>query len=465
MEHLTPRKVVEELDKHIIGQDEAKKAVAIALRNRLRRMLTHEDMKDEITPKNILMIGPTGVGKTEIARRLAALVKAPFVKVEATKFTEVGYVGRDVDSIIRELIETSIRMVRAEKTELVRAKAEKHAEERLIDILAPLPRKEKAQLNPLAALFGMQQKQEPASQEEQDEAKSKAEGKREQIVKLLADGQLEEQVIELDVQDNRQRPIGFMGAGEPGEMMVDMSSILGDMLGKKTVRKKMAVKEARRYLIEEEADKLVDAYEIETEAVRNAEENGIVFIDEFDKIAGRNATMGPDVSREGVQRDILPIVEGSMVQTKYGPVRTKHMLFIAAGAFHVSKPSDLIPELQGRFPIRVELQTLSEEEFRRILTEPKGSLVKQYKALLEADGVDLIVDDGAIEEIAATAYRINSLGENIGARRLHTVMEKLLEDISFEAPEKSGKVVIDREFVRKAFEKINMDAQRVTMIL
>ncbi|HNV35235.1 MAG TPA: AAA family ATPase, partial [Bacillota bacterium] len=255
MEHLTPRKVVEELDKHIIGQDEAKKAVAIALRNRLRRMLTHEDMKDEITPKNILMIGPTGVGKTEIARRLAALVKAPFVKVEATKFTEVGYVGRDVDSIIRELIETSIRMVRAEKTELVRAKAEKHAEERLIDILAPLPRKEKAQLNPLAALFGMQQKQEPASQEEQDEAKSKAEGKREQIVKLLADGQLEEQVIELDVQDNRQRPIGFMGAGEPGEMMVDMSSILGDMLGKKTVRKKMAVKEARRYLIEEEADK------------------------------------------------------------------------------------------------------------------------------------------------------------------------------------------------------------------
>lgn len=465
MEHLTPRKVVEELDKHIIGQDEAKKAVAIALRNRLRRMLTHEDMKDEITPKNILMIGPTGVGKTEIARRLAALVKAPFVKVEATKFTEVGYVGRDVDSIIRELIETSIRMVRAEKTELVRAKAEKHAEERLIDILAPLPRKEKAQLNPLAALFGMQQKQEPASQEEQDEAKSKAEGKREQIVKLLADGQLEEQVIELDVQDNRQRPIGFMGAGEPGEMMVDMSSILGDMLGKKTVRKKMAVKEARRYLIEEEADKLVDAYEIETEAVRNAEENGIVFIDEFDKIAGRNATMGPDVSREGVQRDILPIVEGSTVQTKYGPVRTKHMLFIAAGAFHVSKPSDLIPELQGRFPIRVELQTLSEEEFRRILTEPKGSLVKQYKALLEADGVDLIVDDGAIEEIAATAYRINSLGENIGARRLHTVMEKLLEDISFEVPEKSGKVVIDREFVRKAFEKINMDAQRVTMIL
>ncbi|HNZ08857.1 MAG TPA: ATP-dependent protease ATPase subunit HslU [Bacillota bacterium] len=465
MEHLTPRKVVEELDKHIIGQDEAKKAVAIALRNRLRRMLTHEDMKDEITPKNILMIGPTGVGKTEIARRLAALVKAPFVKVEATKFTEVGYVGRDVDSIIRELVETSIRMVRAEKTELVRAKAEKHAEERLIDILAPLPRKERSQANPLAALFGMQQKQELANPEDQEEAKRKAEGKREQIVSLLAEGQLEDQVIELDVQDNRQRPIGLMGAGEPGEMMVDMSSILGDMLGKKTVRKKMSVKEARRYLIEEEADKLVDAYEIETEAIRNAEENGIVFIDEFDKIAGRNGTMGPDVSREGVQRDILPIVEGSTVQTKYGPVRTKHMLFIAAGAFHVSKPSDLIPELQGRFPIRVELQTLSEEEFRRILTEPKGSLVKQYKALLEADGVDLVIDEGAIEEIAATAYKINSLGENIGARRLHTVMEKLLEDISFEAPEKAGKVVIDREFVRRAFEKINMDAQRVTMIL
>lgn len=465
MEHLTPRKVVEELDKHIIGQDEAKKAVAIALRNRLRRMLTHEDMKDEITPKNILMIGPTGVGKTEIARRLAALVKAPFVKVEATKFTEVGYVGRDVDSIIRELVETSIRMVRAEKTELVRAKAEKHAEERLIDILAPLPRKERSQANPLAALFGMQQKQEPANPEDQEEAKRKAEGKREQIVSLLAEGQLEDQVIELDVQDNRQRPIGLMGAGEPGEMMVDMSSILGDMLGKKTVRKKTSVKEARRYLIEEEADKLVDAYEIETEAIRNAEENGIVFIDEFDKIAGRNGTMGPDVSREGVQRDILPIVEGSTVQTKYGPVRTKHMLFIAAGAFHVSKPSDLIPELQGRFPIRVELQTLSEEEFRRILTEPKGSLVKQYKALLEADGVDLVIDEGAIEEIAATAYKINSLGENIGARRLHTVMEKLLEDISFEAPEKAGKVVIDREFVRRAFEKINMDAQRVTMIL
>ncbi|HOY89964.1 MAG TPA: ATP-dependent protease ATPase subunit HslU, partial [Bacillota bacterium] len=386
-------------------------------------------------------------------------------KVEATKFTEVGYVGRDVDSIIRELVETSIRMVRAEKTELVRAKAEKHAEERLIDILAPLPRKERSQANPLAALFGMQQKQELANPEDQEEAKRKAEGKREQIVSLLAEGQLEDQVIELDVQDNRQRPIGLMGAGEPGEMMVDMSSILGDMLGKKTVRKKMSVKEARRYLIEEEADKLVDAYEIETEAIRNAEENGIVFIDEFDKIAGRNGTMGPDVSREGVQRDILPIVEGSTVQTKYGPVRTKHMLFIAAGAFHVSKPSDLIPELQGRFPIRVELQTLSEEEFRRILTEPKGSLVKQYKALLEADGVDLVIDEGAIEEIAATAYKINSLGENIGARRLHTVMEKLLEDISFEAPEKAGKVVIDREFVRRAFEKINMDAQRVTMIL
>ena len=462
---LTPREVLAELDRYIVGQTDAKRMVAVALRNRWRRRHVDGPLKDEITPKNILMIGPTGVGKTEIARRLAKLARAPFVKVEASKFTEVGYVGRDVDSIIRELVETSIRMVRAEKTELVRAKAEKHAEERLIDILAPLPRKERSQANPLAALFGMQQKQELANPEDQEEAKRKAEGKREQIVSLLAEGQLEDQVIELDVQDNRQRPIGLMGAGEPGEMMVDMSSILGDMLGKKTVRKKMSVKEARRYLIEEEADKLVDAYEIETEAIRNAEENGIVFIDEFDKIAGRNGTMGPDVSREGVQRDILPIVEGSTVQTKYGPVRTKHMLFIAAGAFHVSKPSDLIPELQGRFPIRVELQTLSEEEFRRILTEPKGSLVKQYKALLEADGVDLVIDEGAIEEIAATAYKINSLGENIGARRLHTVMEKLLEDISFEAPEKAGKVVIDREFVRRAFEKINMDAQRVTMIL
>lgn len=465
MQELTPRKVVEELDKHIIGQAEAKKAVAIALRNRYRRMLTGEEMRDEITPKNILMIGPTGVGKTEIARRLAALVKAPFVKVEATKFTEVGYVGRDVDSIIRDLVETSVRMVRAEKTELVKSKAEAHAEERLIDILAPLPKKERVSSNPLAALFGMQYKQEQPSGEDPEEARKKAETRREQVANLLAAGQLEDQVIEIDIQDNRQRPIGFTGAGEPGEMMVDMSGILGDMFGKKTVRKKMAVKEARRYLIEEEASKLVDAFEIETEAIRNAEENGIVFIDEFDKIAGRGYSSGPDVSREGVQRDILPIVEGSTVQTKYGPVRTKHMLFIAAGAFHISKPSDLIPELQGRFPIRVELQPLSEEEFKRILTEPKGSLVKQYRELLKADGVDLEIEKSAVEEIASTAFRINSMSENIGARRLHTVMEKLLEAVSFEAPEKAGKVVIDKTYVEKVFERIKHDSQQVTMIL
>ncbi|MCK7489389.1 MAG: ATP-dependent protease ATPase subunit HslU [Anaerotruncus sp.] len=464
MENLTPRKVVAELDKHIIGQHDAKKAVAIALRNRLRRLRTSDDMKDEITPKNIRMIGPTGVGKTEIARRLASLIKAPFVKVEATKFTEVGYVGRDVDSIIRELVEASIRMVRSEKTGLVMAKAEKAAEERLVDILAPVPKREKQVSNPFAALFGQAPKQE-RDPEEFEESKRKAETKREQVIRLLEEGQLEEQVIELDVKDSSQKPLGLFGAGEPNEMMVDMSGILGDMLGKKTVRRKMAVKEARRHLIDEEASKLVDSFEIESEAIRNAEENGIVFIDEFDKIAGRNSMNGPDVSREGVQRDILPMVEGSTVQTKYGPVRTRHMLFIAAGAFHVSRPSDLIPELQGRFPIRVELQTLTEEEFRRILTEPQGSLLKQYKALLEADGVELDVTVEGIEEIAATAYRINSIGENIGARRLHTVMEKLLEEVSFEAPEKAGKVIIDRPYVKAVFDNLNLGQDQVTMIL
>ncbi len=464
MENLTPRAVVEELDKHIIGQYRAKRAVAVALRNRLRRMRTSDEMKEEITPKNILMIGPTGVGKTEIARRLAALIKAPFMKVEATKFTEVGYVGRDVDSIIRDLVETSIRMVRAEKTELVMEKARKAGEERLIEVLSPIPRKERPQANPFAALFGTQQKQE-ASAEDFEDAKKRAETRREQVVRLLTEGQLEEQVIELDVKERDQKSIGLFGAGEPNEMMVDLSGIMGDMLGKKTVRRKMSVKEARRYLIDEEAAKLVDAYEIETEAIRSAEENGIVFIDEFDKIAGKGSSMGPDVSREGVQRDILPIIEGSTVQTKYGPVRTRHMLFIAAGAFHVSRPSDLIPELQGRFPIRVELDALTESDFKRILTEPKGSLLNQYTALLSADGVSLIIRDEAIDEIAATAFRINSIGENIGARRLHTVMEKLLEDIAFEAPERTGEVLIDRAFVKSAFEGMELDKDQVSMIL
>ncbi len=464
MENLTPRAVVEELDKHIIGQYRAKRAVAVALRNRLRRMRTSAEMKEEITPKNILMIGPTGVGKTEIARRLAALIKAPFVKVEATKFTEVGYVGRDVDSIIRDLLETSIRMVRAEKTGLVMEKARSAGEERLIEVLSPLPKRERPQSNPFAALFGTPQRQE-ASAEDFEEAKKRAESRREQVVKLLSEGQLEDQVIELDVKERDQKSIGLFGAGEPNEMMVDLSGIMGDMLGKKTVRRKMSVKEARRYLIDEEAAKLVDSFEIETEAIRSAEENGIVFIDEFDKIAGRGSSMGPDVSREGVQRDILPIIEGSTVQTKYGPVRTRHMLFIAAGAFHVSRPSDLIPELQGRFPIRVELDALTESDFKRILTEPKGSLLNQYTALLEADGVNLIIREDAVDEIAATAFRINSIGENIGARRLHTVMEKLLEDIAFEAPERTGEVLIDREYVKAAFEGMELDRDQVSMIL
>lgn len=454
MEDFTPRQIVEELDKYIVGQGKAKKAVAIALRNRYRRKRLSPELRDEVYPKNILMIGPTGVGKTEIARRLARLVNAPFIKVEATKFTEVGYVGRDVDSMIRDLVETAVRMVKSEKMKMVEDKARILAEERLIDIIAPLPRKEQAVKNPFEILFG------GAARKEEDESihqesLAEAQARRREVRRRLAAGNMEDQVVEIEVEDSAVPVLEvFSGAGVE-EMGVNLQDVLGGFLPKKKKKRRVTVSDARRILIQEEAQKLIDPDQVTGEAVRRTEESGIIFLDEIDKIAGREKGYGPDVSREGVQRDILPIVEGSTVVTKYGPVRTDHILFIAAGAFHVSRPSDLIPELQGRFPIRVELDVLGKEEFKRILTEPRNALVKQYAALLETEGVRVEFDQSAIDEIAEMAVKVNEQTENIGARRLHTVMEKLLEDLSFEAPENRGQtVMIDAGYVREKLRDI-----------
>lgn len=465
MSQMTPREIVQELDKYIIGQADAKRAVAIALRNRWRRAQVEPPLRDEITPKNILMMGPTGVGKTEIARRLAKLVGAPFIKVEATKFTEVGYVGRDVESMIRDLVETAIRLVKAERMTEVEDKAREAAGGRLLDLLAPLPRREPVVRNPLEALFGGGHREQEVD-ESFDERVRVAQAEREQVESRLLAGELEDQLIEIEVEDAGPNMLEVFSGQGVEEMGVNLQDLFGNMLPKRKKRRKVSVAEARQVLAQEEAAKMIDMDRVTAEAVFRAEQSGIIFLDEIDKIAGQGHSAGPDVSREGVQRDILPIVEGSTVQTKYGPVKTDHILFIAAGAFHVSKPSDLIPELQGRFPIRVELESLSQDDFKRILTEPRNALVTQYQALLETEGIEIAFEPSAIEEIAAMAYQVNEQAENIGARRLHTVMERLLEDLAFDAPDvPSTQIRIDRDYVRSKLADVVADQDLSRFIL
>ncbi|UHA73943.1 ATP-dependent protease ATPase subunit HslU [Paenibacillus sp. 481] len=445
----TPRQTVTELDKYIIGQKEAKRSVAVALRNRYRRSLLDESLQDEIVPKNILMIGPTGVGKTEIARRLAKLVNAPFVKVEATKFTEVGYVGRDVESMVRDLIETAIRMVKLERTEKVKDKAEELANERIIEILVPSSSKHKQQRNPFEMLFGNQNQTQPSDSSDSEQDFNVQEQRRKIRFELLS-GKLESDTIEIDVEEASPNMFDML-AGQGNEQMgMNMQEMFGNLLPKRTKRRKLSIKEARKVLTQEEAAKLIDMDDVTQESVRRAEQTGIIFIDEIDKIASAGRGSGPDVSREGVQRDILPIVEGSTIMTKYGPVKTDYILFMAAGAFHIAKPSDLIPELQGRFPIRVELNSLTLEDFVSILTEPQNALTKQYVELLKTENLEVSFSPEAIREIAHIAATVNQNMENIGARRLHTILEKLLEDLSFEAPELTlDTFIITPEYVRE----------------
>ncbi len=440
MNQLTPREIVRELDRYIIGQDDAKRAVAVALRNRYRRAQLPEDIREEVTPKNILMIGPTGVGKTEIARRLAKLVDAPFVKVEATKFTEVGYVGRDVESIIRDLVEASIRLVKAQHGERVRIRAEANVEDRLVELLSGAVKHKPA--NPIDILLGNKPRQPEISPEDRD----KLVLRQDDVRTRLRRGELEHEIVEVEVAEVTPQP-------EIPGMDMNMNDVLGSILPKKTKLRKVEVREARKLLLQEEEQNLIDMDRVYTEAIDRAEQHGIVFLDEIDKVAGRGGARagGPDVSREGVQRDILPIVEGSTVNTKYGPVKTDHVLFIAAGAFHVSKVTDLIPELQGRFPVRVDLKPLTVEDYKRILTQPENALIRQYQLLLGVDGVTLDFQEDALALIAEYAWQANESSENIGARRLHTVMEKILNDIAFnagggDAPE--IKVTVNAEYVK-----------------
>jgi ATP-dependent HslUV protease ATP-binding subunit HslU len=470
IDELTPRQIVAELDKYIVGQDDAKKAVAIALRNRWRRQRVDDEMRPEILPNNLILIGPTGVGKTEIARRLARLAGAPFLKVEASKFTEVGYVGRDVESIIRDLVDIAINLVRADREYDVQDVAEDRVEERLLDLLLPATNPEPAADGPpgtagerpqifVAGPEGVESKEGEPFQERRQRT-------REKLRKLLVDGKLEERQIEIEVTQSPsiEGMMIPMGGGEG--MDYNFTEMLQDMLPKKKKRRTVSVSEARRILLQDELDKLVDMDEVVNEALYRAEEMGIVFLDEIDKVAGERSGAGPDVSREGVQRDLLPIVEGSTVTTKYGLVRTDHILFIAAGAFHVSKPSDLIPELQGRFPIRVELQSLGEQDFIRILKEPKNALLVQYRALIETEGASIEFTDDGIEEIARIAMGLNERLENIGARRLQTVMTTLLEEVMFDLPEIAvGHVRVDREFVRDRLEKVAKDEDLSRFIL
>jgi ATP-dependent HslUV protease ATP-binding subunit HslU len=443
---LTPKEIVAELDKYIIGQDAAKRAVAVALRNRYRRSRLPQEIRDEVTPKNILMIGPTGVGKTEIARRLAKLVNAPFIKVEATKFTEVGYVGRDVDSMIRDLVEAAIRMVKAYKMDAVKGEAARQAEQRLLHVLVP-GKKAKKSRNPLDMLMGNQQEPEP------EQPDNEVTTKRAETAERLKSGKLEDSLVEIEVEDSAGGMELMPGAGG---IEINLQDMMGGILPRRTKQRRVKVGEARRIFEQEEAQKLIDMDEVTSEALSLAEQHGIVFIDEIDKIAGRGNMQGPDVSREGVQRDILPLVEGSTVTTKYGPVKTDYMLFIAAGAFHVSKVSDLIPELQGRFPIKVELSSLTEADFRKILTQPENALIKQYTALLSVDNIALEFNEEALNALAHYAFVVNENSENLGARRLHTIMESLLEDISFEAggnyPEFT--LTIDGGYVNEHLKKV-----------
>lgn len=463
IQSMTPKEIVAELDKYIIGQDEAKKSVAIALRNRYRRNMLPDEMREEITPKNILMMGPTGCGKTEIARRLAKLMKAPFVKLEATKFTEVGYVGRDVDSMIRDLAEASVRITKAEKLQEKYDIADKMAEDKIVEAMIPGTRKKSegssSSRNPFDFLMnsGNYPSQKQLYEESQrknsgeDRESSDVEMAREQVRQQLKDGKLEDQFVEIEVEEApRGNQLDMSNEG----MSIAIGNIFGDMMPKKTKKKRARVKDARKILREQEAANLLDMDQVTDEALENAEQNGIVFIDEIDKIASDGSFhSGADVSREGVQRDILPIVEGSVVNTKYGPVKTDHILFIGAGAFHTAKPTDLIPELQGRFPIRVELSNLDKEDFVKILTVPENAIVKQHQALLSTEGINLEFTDDAIDEIAEMAFLANEQSENIGARRLSTILEQLLEDISFEIPDNGpdGKITIDRAFVQNKF--------------
>ena len=438
MNNFTPREIVSELDRYIVGQNNAKRAVAVALRNRWRRQQVAPDLRDEIAPKNIIMIGPTGVGKTEIARRLARLAQAPFVKVEASKFTEVGYVGRDVESMVRDLVELAILMVKTEEAKSQRLKAEDLAEERLLDLLLP-------------------------GEKNLEDAKDGSSTTRDKLRRLLRMGELNERMVEIETQDSQMPNMQVFGPQGSEDMGINIKEMFGNIFPKKTKNRKVKVSEAREMLVEMEAEKLVDMDKVQTLAKERTEQNGIIFIDEIDKIASREGGHGPEVSREGVQRDILPIVEGSAVNTKYGPVKTDHILFIAAGAFHVAKPSDLIPELQGRFPIRVELDSLEEADFVRILTEPNNALIRQYQALMETEGIHLKFSKEAIAEIAKTAATVNERTENIGARRLHTIMETLLEELSFNAPELQDKgLSIDDAFVRERLSDIadNEDLSR-----
>jgi len=453
LDQLTPRQIVEELDKYVIGQQAAKRAVAIALRNRMRRLQLPPEMAEEVAPKNIIMIGPTGVGKTEIARRLARLSNSPFLKVEASKFTEVGYVGRDVESMIRDLTEIAVDMVREEKIYEIQDKAEANAEERLLDLLLPpirpVPRPE-----PPETL-------EPEALRPPD-----FQATREKLRAQLREGKLDERTVEIEVRERMFPSFEIISSGGVEEMDINIKEMIPGLFGGRTRKRKMTVPEALEYLIQEEEQKLVDMEQVSRQAVERTEQAGIIFIDEIDKIAGRESGHGPDVSREGVQRDILPIVEGTSVSTKYGMVRTDHVLFIAAGAFHVSKPSDLIPELQGRFPIRVELSALTQADFERILKEPKNALVKQYRALLATEGLDIFFTEDAIGTVARYATVVNERSENIGARRLQTIMEKLLDEISFEAPDLTQKKwVIDAAYVTKMLDELVKDEDLTRYIL
>ncbi|KKI92595.1 Clp protease ATPase [Bacillus sp. SA1-12] len=462
---LTPKQIVERLDQYIIGQKDAKKAVAVALRNRYRRSLLNEKLREEVVPKNILMIGPTGVGKTEIARRIAKLARAPFIKVEATKFTEVGYVGRDVESMVRDLVETAVRLVKEEKMLGVKGMAEENANKRLVELLVPGKKKQSAAKNPLEMLFGGAGSQ--VNEQDDNTEESSLQEKRRRIAHQLALGELEDHYVTVEVEEQQASMFDLLQGSGMEQMGMNMQDALGSLMPKKKKRRKLTVREARTVLTNEEASKLIDLDEVTQDAVIRTEQSGIIFIDEIDKIAGKSkGGSTADVSREGVQRDILPIVEGSTVVTKYGSVKTDHILFIAAGAFHIAKPSDLIPELQGRFPIRVELTKLSVDDFVKILVEPDNALLKQYQALIETEGIQLEFSDDAIRKIAEVAYEVNQDTDNIGARRLHTILERLLEDLSFEAPDISlEKIVITPQYVEDKLGKISKNKDLSQFIL